>query len=370
MNRLLVLALLGLVGGFACGKTGVFQRERFACVTSGDCADGFACVAGECRPDKASDGGSGGGGGDDAGEADDAGSSADAGSGGDAGTADAGVSCASSAECLAGLSCVDGVCCRSSCSGPCDTCDQAGFEGTCLPSPAGTSPSACSGYTCDGQQASCPSACAPDAGFAACSPTYVCAGGSCTRCWSSVKNDFSLPGDPSWTLTPTSLVNIANGRLSVSVSSHMTQNRRSAALADAALPVSGCGVTFELLTPAGSARGYVGGMELSPSTGSGLRFGWRFADGGVLAAWARSDGGTGEQLLYPEGGPFPRWLRVEESDGELRWRTTSTTSFTTVHSVTHDEVLPPAYRLEFFGSLPPPNGTTVTFEVDDLNRGP
>lgn len=369
MKRLLMVALLGVVGGVACGKTGVFKNERFACATSGECADGYACVASECQLATAEDAGTGGGGGGGA-TGGGTGGGAMGGGGGQVGGADAGASCTTTANCQAGLTCVDGVCCTTACGGFCDSCNQPGFEGTCrLRAPGAVAP-LCGGYACDGTQTACATTCAPDAGFADCNPTFTCLGTRCVGCWSSVVSDFATNNDPAWTLSPAGTVNIAAGKLSVGVTSAMNQVRRGSALHAERLPLSGCGLSFELVAAPVAAAGYVGGAEFSTEDGGRPSFGWRFADGGVLAAWALSDGGTGEQLLFASGTTPPRTLRVEESAGELRWRTASGTTFTTVHSLTHGEVLPTALRFEFYGVLPPPAGTTVTFEVDNLNLGP
>ena len=53
----------------------------------------------------------------------------------------------------------------------------------------------------------------------------------------------------------------------------------------------------------------------------------------------------------------------------MRWRTTNTTSFTTVHTVSHSELLS-GLKLEFSGSYPRQPATTTSFEVDNLNLGP
>jgi hypothetical protein len=43
--------------------------------------------------------------------------------------------CASDHECLSGV-CASGVCCDSACEGPCQSCNQPGSEGRCLPLPS------------------------------------------------------------------------------------------------------------------------------------------------------------------------------------------------------------------------------------------
>lgn len=66
--------------------------------------------------------------------------------------------CGSPAECKSG-NCVDGFCCNSACDGPCETCSKPGFEGTCIPVPAGPPTRVCPitiegecGTRCDGVQ--------------------------------------------------------------------------------------------------------------------------------------------------------------------------------------------------------------------------
>ena len=43
--------------------------------------------------------------------------------------------CASDHECLSGV-CANGVCCDSACAGPCESCNQRGSEGQCMPLPS------------------------------------------------------------------------------------------------------------------------------------------------------------------------------------------------------------------------------------------
>ncbi|MBI5482182.1 MAG: hypothetical protein HY906_25225, partial [Deltaproteobacteria bacterium] len=73
-----------------------------------------------------------------------------------------GVACTDAAQCWSN-SCVDGVCCASACNLPCDVCNRAGSEGSCVPSPVGSpgSPS-CSPYVCNGTATTCPTFCASD----------------------------------------------------------------------------------------------------------------------------------------------------------------------------------------------------------------
>ncbi len=70
-----------------------------------------------------------------------------------------GTSCLASQECASGH-CVDGFCCETGCDEPCDSCGQAGREGTCEPMTEGSvGDPACGAYLCDGQTATCPTSC-------------------------------------------------------------------------------------------------------------------------------------------------------------------------------------------------------------------
>ena len=389
MKRLGWMLLAALGGVVACGKTGVFTNERFACATSGDCADGYVCTAAECqRPGVDEDagtvgggsgggavgGGSGGGGavgGGSGGGAVGGGSGGGAvggGSGGGGGSTDggfdAGIGCATTTACLPGLTCTDGVCCRTSCSGACDSCNQAGNLGTCLPRPLGSSAPSCSGYACDGASAGCATTCSDDAGVNACNPGFTCVAPTCGRCWGAVTDDFSMVVDPVFNGG-----SVSGGHLVISVTSNNGQPRRTAATSVETLPLQNCGFTFELPVPPSPTTNYLGAAGAYANNGSQVpSFSWRFDTRGILAAWTLSDGGVGEQLISPPG-TNPRWLRIEESGGQVRWRTSNTTSFTTVHSVFHGEVLS-GLKLEFSGSYAQQPTATTSFEVDNLNLGP
>ena len=396
MKRLGWVLLAALGGVVACGKTGVFTNERFACATSGDCADGYVCTSSECqRPGVDEDAGTGGGsvgggsgggtvgggsgggavgGGSGGGAVGGGGGAVGGGSGGgtggggggssDAGL-DAGLTCATTAACLPGLTCTDGVCCRTACSAACDSCNQVGNLGTCLVRPLGSSAPSCSGYACNGTSTSCPTTCSTDAGVNACNPGFTCIAPTCGRCWSAVTDDFSVVADPVFTGS----AGIGGGHLVISVTSSNGQPRRTAATSVETLPLKNCGFTFELPVPPNPTTNYLGAAEAYANTGAQVpSFGWRFDTRGLLAAWALSDGGVGEQLISPPG-TNPRWLRIEESGGQVRWRTSNTTSFTTVHTVSHAEVLS-GLKLEFSGSYPQQAASTTSFEVDNLNLGP
>jgi len=86
-----------------------------------------------------------------------------------------GCTTASAASCASG-NCVDGVCCSSaSCSGPCQSCNVSGKEGTCVAAQAGTEvPGSCAnGQACDGS-GNCKSG-----NGQACTSTSICASGFC-----------------------------------------------------------------------------------------------------------------------------------------------------------------------------------------------
>jgi hypothetical protein len=92
-----------------------------------------------------------------------------------------GIDCAAGSECGSGV-CAFGVCCNSACSGSCNSCNQAGSEGTCKPLPSGTAcggAASCSGNTLV-KAATCNGAgtCATGASVA-CNP-YLCQTDHCT----------------------------------------------------------------------------------------------------------------------------------------------------------------------------------------------
>lgn len=344
-RSLLMLALLGA----SCGKT-VFSTERFACNTTGECADGFVCSAGECRTMSVLDAG------------------VDAGPpvGTDGG---AGAGCTDPSDCDAALTCVDGVCCLTACDSPCDSCNQAGSEGTCLVRPAGSAAPSCGGYACDGLSADCSTACDPGAGVNTCNPDFTCVSTTCGRCWSAVKTDFNQPGDSAWVLS--SDADITGGVLNVAVTSRNGMSSETTALSSETLPLVGCGVTFELATAPGVVAGYTGRVGLR---GAGVSqrpaFVFQFDTRGVVASWGLSDGGVGEQVVVPAGTAPPRWLRLEEAGGQVLWRGTGGTTFTTLHSLAHDETLT-GMRVELAGRFPAQGGNQrVSFSISSLNRGP
>jgi hypothetical protein len=185
-----------------------------------------------------------------------------------------------------------------------------------------------------------------------------------------VTDDFSQANDPVFTFSSAS-ANVTGGRLVIAVMSRNGQPTTSAATSNETLPLKGCGVAFALEVPPTPTAGYEGDVQLfADNVTRRPAFGWRFDTRGVLAAWAFADGGVGEQVLVPAGTAPPRWLRVEESGGQVRWRTSSATTFTTVHSVFHAESLT-GMKLEFSGSYPAQAGSDRTaYEVDSLNLAP
>jgi hypothetical protein len=89
---------------------------------------------------------------------------------------DLGQSCSTGSACSSG-NCTDGICCDTACSGACESCNQAGLEGTCTPFAAGaTGTPSCAPHLCDGQNGACPEACASDD---ECASYAYCGGSDC-----------------------------------------------------------------------------------------------------------------------------------------------------------------------------------------------
>ena len=401
MTRRLVFPVLGLcVAAWACSNGQALREARYACTSSGDCADGYECLAGECQvPGQGGggggddsgvgggtggggtgggatgDGGTGGGGSGDGGTDAGSGGGTGGGTGGGGGASglDAGVSCTSSTQCASGLTCVDGVCCRTACSAACDSCNQAGNLGTCLPRPGGSVSTSCGGYACNGTSTSCPTACAADAGFSTCATGYTCLPPSCSACWTSFTDNFST-GLTQWTLTNsggTASVD-ALGRLEISARARQNQAADVSAVVTTAFALPGCGVSAELTSPPTLfGSNYSGAMRLAASNAQALpSFAFVFDSRGLVAEWRFADGGVGAQVLQAATSTMPRWLRLDESGGSIRWRTTSGTTFTTVHSVTHGGGLD-SMRLGFSGTFPSqPGNDQSTYTVDNINLGP
>ncbi len=339
---LIVLAVSAIT---ACGKT-VFMNERFSCGATADCADGYVCSAGECRSMAVADAGH------------DAGPPVEDGG--------AGSSCSDVGDCGSSLTCVDGVCCLTACDAPCDSCAVPGSEGTCVASPLGTMADGCGGYACDGTSTACATSCS---GPNTCNLGYTCVSTTCGRCWSAVRTEFNLAVDPSWTLVTNA--DITGGTLTVAVTSRNGQSSETTATSTETLPLVGCGLTIELATAPSVAPGYTGRFELrANSVSQKPSFAWQFDTRGLLATWSFADGGVGEQVVVPAGTTPPRWLRIEESGGEVLWRAASATTFSTLHTISHDETLT-GMKLEFSGRFPPQAGNQrVSFSIDSINSGP
>lgn len=399
MSLRALFVVAAVFAAVACGRLGALKNERFACSTSGDCADGYECVGGECAlpgEDAGAGGGgasdAGGGGGSDAGGGGGGGSTdagggtgtdggadggADGGSDGGAGGVDrdAGVACGSTAQCLAGLTCVDGVCCTTACNAACDSCNQAASLGTCLPRPAGAAVTTCGLYACNGVDVVCPTSCDVDAGLNACTPAGQCEGTTCVPCWSGITDTFSGTSG-AWAFSPSPATVDAEavedgGQLVIFVRTRPSVDQYASATSAQASGLRNCGVTFELTSPPYVDRGYVARAQLFRDVaGQRPTYGWTIDARGLVATWVLSDGGSGSSLVVPDGGVLPRWLRVQESGGTVQWRTTSGTTFNTVHSLPHDGNLD-ALKLRFDATYPAQGGNnTTTWAVDNLNRGP
>jgi hypothetical protein len=131
---------------YVCDATTATPACLTTCTTGGtECVSPAVCVSGSCgtRPKKAN-----------------------------------GAGCVAATDCTSSH-CTDGVCCGAACTGSCQSCDQAGFEGMCLPVGAGKAdPHAIckdAGATTCGRNGLC-----DGAGACALYPTTTtCAAGSC-----------------------------------------------------------------------------------------------------------------------------------------------------------------------------------------------
>lgn len=142
------LVAAGHAGSPACAPyvcSGQSAQCPSACTSSAQCASGFVCLAGVCRPALPN-----------------------------------GSACGHDADCASGF-CVDGVCCDGRCDGACAACAVAAgaaADGTCGPTPAGSvGEPVCAPYLCDGAAQTCPTSCTSDA---QCAAGLVCVGGVCT----------------------------------------------------------------------------------------------------------------------------------------------------------------------------------------------
>jgi len=160
----------GRNGSTYLGDTWVYQQLGIACTAASQCATGF-CVDGVCC-DAACSGAC-----KTCGQADSTGRCKTITNAENPGECDGvnqcsasavcllkkGQSCSSPGACASGF-CADGYCCDKACTAPCDACSFAKTfysNGTCTNSYDGLTPSAsCSGYACNGNQATCPTTCA------------------------------------------------------------------------------------------------------------------------------------------------------------------------------------------------------------------
>jgi hypothetical protein len=407
MRRALVFVSAGFALFWACQRTPTFVDVPFACMSAGDCADGFACEQGQCtRAGGGEGGGSGAGGvaggsvaggsaaggstaggstaggsaaggstagGSTAGGSTAGGSAGGAGggraggaAGGSAGgTTDGGTplggACASSTTCQGGLTCADGVCCENACGAPCDSCNLSASRGRCVASPAGT---ACGAFVCNGAQTTCPTTCSPVDG--GCAPGSSCnPQGQCRACWSGFTDSFSM-GAGQWTVSGA----VVSGSMDLSVRSRNSAPDQASAQTMMALALRGCGVSVELLGKPNLADNFTGFIGLQPSGGSTPRFRFEMDSRGLVAAWRLSDGGTGATVVETPSATWPRYLRIEESGGQVRFRTAASTTFTTVQTVSHAESLD-ALVLRAEANFPQqPGNATSSLVFDDVNLGP
>lgn len=390
MNRGGFVTVL-VAAAWACQRTPAFVDQPFSCQSAGDCADGFACVDGQCaRSADAGDGGAGGSAGGAAGGSSggvaggsaggaaggssggvaggSAGGAAGGGSGGggsgggaaDGGTA-LGGTCVTSTTCQSGLTCADGVCCESACSAACDVCNLSASRGRCVVAPAGTT---CGLYACNGAQATCPTSCS--SGDAGCALGATCTPqNTCQRCWSGFTDAFSGSA-PQWTLLGATVTS----ELDVPVRSRNSAPDLASAQTTGTLPLRGCGVSVELTAKPNLGNNFEGFIGLQPAIGIAPTFRFEMDARGLVAAWRLSDGGTGATVLAVPTANWPRFLRLEESGGQVRFRTAFTTAFTTVQTVPHNEALD-ALVLRVEASYPQqPGNASSSITVDNVNLAP
>lgn len=161
------------------------------------------------------------------------------------------------------------------------------------------------------------------------------------------------------------------GDLVLSVMSRNTMADTSSAQTTAPLPLVGCGVTVELAARPDVTNNFSGHIGLFRASQPLPSFRWEMDSRGLVAAWSLSDGGVGAQVVTA-GAPstWPRWLRIEESAGQVRFRTASATTFTTVQTVAHAEPLD-SMVLRAQASYPAqPGGDRTSFGIDNINLGP
>lgn len=187
----------------------------------------------------------------------------------------------------------------------------------------------------------------------------------CRPCWSGFTDSFAM-GALQWTLSGA----VVAGTMDLSVRSRNTAPDVASAQTNAGLALSGCGVSVELVGKPNLADNFSGFIGLQPASGVAPTFRWEMDSRGLVAAWRLSDGGTGSFVAQGPTATWPRYLRIEESGGQVRFRTAATTTFMTVQSVSHGEALD-ALVLRAEARFPQQPGNAMSSLVfDDVNLGP
>jgi hypothetical protein len=188
---------------------------------------------------------------------------------------------------------------------------------------------------------------------------------TCQRCWSGFTDAFTL-GAPQWTL----LGATAMGELEVPVRSRNSAPDTASAQTTMPLPLRGCGVSVELTAKPNLGDNFSGFIGLQPTIGIAPTFRFEMDARGLVAAWRLSDGGTGSSVLAVPTANWPRYLRIEESGGQVRFRTAFTTAFTTAQTVPHGEALD-ALVLRVEANYPQqPGNASTSVNVDNVNLRP
>ena len=144
------------------------------------------------------------------------------------------------------------------------------------------------------------------------------------------------------------------------------------ASAEVTTPLSllGCGVTTELAQQPDVSANFTGRIRLFGSAANAPVFKWEMDSRGLVAAWALSDGGVGATVISGAAATWPRWLRIEESGGQVLFRTATATTFTTVQSVPHGERLDSMTLQVQVGYPLQAGGDRATLRIDNVNLGP
>lgn len=132
----------------------------------------------------------------------------------------------------------------------------------------------------------------------------------------------------------------------------------------------GCGVSVELTAQPDVTTGFVGKVGLFPVLGTTPSFRWDLDGRGLVAAWSLGDGGTGAMVVAGPSTTWPRWLRIEESNGQVRFRTSSGAAFTTAQSVAHGELLESTVLRAEAGYPQQPGNDRTALALDNVNLGP